>query len=120
VIVEVKPMVKASEMVKTEQSTKRQGINFGKLNLIPADEVPQPSRASTPYKELLRQIAKGQALYLTEREVSLATAAAAVRKLQKLQEFKDFTITQRTVEGQKRLYIIHEDNKPEKKSEGKE
>lgn len=118
-------MVKLTELAKSAQGSaspkekkhilRRQGINFRNPNIIKADAIPPPSRASTPYKELLRKIDKGQALVLTDMEVSLETAAAAVRRLKRLPEFEDFTVTRRTVEGQKRLYIVHEDNTPEVK-----
>jgi hypothetical protein len=104
-------MSTASEPTKKGTEAKRrahrrQGINFANLKIIRIEEIPPSSRVSTPYKDVLRQITKGHSLELTEQEVSLETAAAAVRRLQKLPEFKDFTVTRRTVEGQKRIYII--------------
>ena len=86
----------------------RKGIDPNNLKIIPESEVPPPTRASTPYRKILKKISKGSALVLSEREVSLATARAAIRTLQKRGEFKDFTITQRTIDGEKKLYIIHE------------
>jgi len=62
------------------------------------------------------KIGKGQALILTEEQVNLTTAAAAIRKLQKEEEFKNFNVTQRTVNGEKKLYVINE-GKPEEKGE---
>lgn len=94
-------------LIERKARRKRLGINFGNLTIINTTEIPPPARAKTPYKEVLRQITKGQALVLTEKEVSLETAAAAVRRLQKrVPEFKDYNVTRRTVDGEKRLYII--------------
>jgi hypothetical protein len=93
-------------MVKI-QSAKRKGLDFENLNIIPASEIPPKSKVHTPYQELLRQIGKGQALILSENEVSIATASAAVRRMRKQNEFKKFTVTQRTINGEKKLFIIN-------------
>ena len=98
---------------------KRKGLDFDNLNIISADEVPPKSRVHTPYRELLKRIGKGQALILTEAEVSLETASAAVRRLQRRGEFRDFKVTRRTINGEKKLYIIHENKEPEKKVMGR-
>jgi len=93
--------------IERKARRKRLGINFGNLRIINTVDIPPPSRVKTPYNEVLRQIDKGQALVLTEKEVSLETAAAAVRRLQRrVPEFKDYSVTRRTVDGEKRLYII--------------
>jgi hypothetical protein len=105
-------MTSASEEFKKNPPIERKarcklGINFGNLNIINTEDIPPKSRVTTPYTELLRQISKGQALVLTEKEVSLETAAAAVRRLQRrVPEFKDYSVTRRTVDGEKRVYII--------------
>lgn len=110
-IVSSDSMSTASEVAKKinepkRRAHRRQGINLSNLKMIKIEDIPPPSRVSTPYKDLLRQIAKGHSVELTEQEVSLETAAAAVRRLQKLPEFKDFTVTRRTVDGEKRIYIM--------------
>lgn len=104
-------MSTASDIAKKSSEIKRrahrrQGINLANLKIIKIEEIPPPSRISTPYKDLLRQIAKGHSAELTEQDVSLETAAAAVRRLQKLPEFKDYSVTRRTIDGEKRIYIM--------------
>ena len=93
--------------------------NIKNIKIIPASEVPPPSRVRSPYRQLLLKIGKGQAVYLTPNQVSLATAAAAIRNLQKRGEFKDFKVTRRTVDGEKRLYIINEGFDPNEPTEKK-
>lgn len=105
-------MTTANEIAKKVNNTKRKahlkrmGINLENLKIINTEDIPQPARAKTPYIDLLRQIPKGKTLELSEKEVSLETAAAAVRRLQKLPEFKDFSVTRRTIDGEKKIYII--------------
>jgi hypothetical protein len=86
----------------------RRGFDLENIKIIPASEVPPPSRVRSPYRQLLLKIGKGQAVYLTPIQVSLATAAAAIRNLQKRGEFRDFKVTRRTIDGEERLYIINE------------
>ncbi len=88
----------------------RRGLDLDNIKIISASEVPASSRVRTPYRELLQKIGKGQATYLTPHDVSLDTAAAAIRRLQRRggEEFKNFKVTRRKVEGELRLYIINE------------
>jgi hypothetical protein len=90
----------------------RRGFDLENIKIISANEVPPPSRVRSPYRQLLMKIGKGQAVYLTPWQVSLETASAAIRTLQKRGEFTDFKVTRRTVDGEKRLYIINESQEP--------
>lgn len=118
-------MVKVSETLKAEQPSKstepakkkyrilRKGLDLEHLNLVPKDAIPPKSKVSTPYRELLKRIPKGQAAVLTEHDVSLDTAAAAIRRFQRRGEYQNFKVTRRIVDGQKRLYVINKDAEPE-------
>ncbi|MCJ7559418.1 hypothetical protein MUO79_02215 [Candidatus Bathyarchaeota archaeon] len=103
------PKVRLDDAPEKKSRIARKGLDLDHLNIVPKEEIPPKSRVSNPYKELLRRIPKGKAVVLTPHDVSLDTAAAAIRRLQKLPEFRDFTATRRTVDGQTRLFIIHED-----------
>jgi hypothetical protein len=95
---------------KSDKKSKpvRRGFEVENIKIIQASEVPPASRVRSPYRQLLMKIGRGQAVYLTPQQVSLETASAAIRTLQKLGEFTDFKVTRRTVDGEKRLYIINE------------
>jgi len=86
---------------------KRKGVELRNLSIIEESEVPATYRRYTPYREILKRIGKGKALVLSEDEVSLDTAAAALRRLQRRGEFKNFRATRRTIDGKKHLYIIN-------------
>jgi hypothetical protein len=103
----------SKESIKRKARIVRQGLDLESIKIFPASEVPPPSRVRTPYRELLQKIGKGQATYLSPHDVSLNTAAAAIRKLQRRGGFKNFKVTRRTVDGEKRLYIINEGEKGE-------
>jgi hypothetical protein len=90
------------------QGKKRTGIYIKDINPFPASEVPSSSKAKTPFKELLNRIPKGQAIFITDNQVSLGTASQALRKLLDTPEFKDYKVTRRTIDGETRLYIINE------------
>ena len=86
----------------------RSGLNVENLTTFPISEIPPPTRATTPYRQLLSKIGKGDAVCLTDKQVSLGTASNALRKLLAEPEFKDYKVTRRTIEDEVRLYIIHE------------
>jgi hypothetical protein len=88
---------------------KRRILNYASLPKISISEIPPISKGSTQVQELLRQIHKGEAVIISENVFSLETAAAAVRRLRKKAEFKNFTVTRRTISGEKKLYIANEE-----------
>lgn len=97
----------ATEKETRPKRKNRSGLNFKSIEYFPKDEVPQPTRSSTPFKELLQKIPDDQAIYITDKQVSLGTAGNALRKLLAEPQFKNYEVTRRTVDGEIRLYIIH-------------
>jgi len=94
---------------------KRKGLDIKDLKIIDEGEVPAKPKRYTPYREILRRIRKGKALVISDEEIGVDTARAAIRRLQKKGEFAKLTLIQRTCEdGIKRLYVI---NPSEEKSE---
>lgn len=94
---------------------KRKGLDIKDLKIIDEDEVPAKPKRYTPYREIFRRIQKGKALVISDEEIGVDTARAAIRRLQKKGEFAKLIVTQRKGEdGIKRLYII---NPSEEKSE---
>jgi len=93
--------------------SKRKGIDLKNLPIIDESEVPDKPKRYTPYRELFKRIGNGKALVLTDNDVNLTTARAALRRLQRKGEFKQMMATQRTVEGKRTLYIINPSDKKE-------
>jgi len=91
---------------------KRSGIDFENLTVIDESEVPAKPKRYTPYRKLLKRIRKGKALVLSEEQISIDTARAAIRRLQKKGEFMNLTVTQRKNEdGIRILYVINPSEK---------
>ena len=99
-------------------SKKRKGLDLENLTIIDAEQVPAKPKRYTPYRDVLRRIRKGKALVLSEEEVSIETARAAIRRLQKKGEFTKLTVTQRkSANGTRKLYVV---NPSEEKTESNE
>ena len=87
---------------------KRRGIDIKSLTIIDENEVPAKPKRYTPYREMLKRIRKGKALVISDGEIGIDTARAAIRRLQKKGEFSKLVITQRKGEdGIRRLYVIN-------------
>ena len=96
-------------------SKKRRGIDTKNLTIIEESEVPAKPKRYTPYREIFRRIRKGKALVLSDEEVNIETARAAIRRMQKQGEFKKLIITQRKGEdGIRKLYVINPSEEKQK------
>jgi hypothetical protein len=99
------PKITLTEEKPKKQRIQRTGLDLDNVPIFSAKEIPPSTRTSIPFKELLRKLDRGQATYITDRQVSLGTASQRLRELLKTPEFKGYTAYRRTVEGEKRLYI---------------
>jgi len=99
----------AEDSPTIKRTARRRSLDYANLPKIKVSEIPSKSKAASQFIALLRQINKGEAVVLSENDFSLETAAAAVRRLRKQPEFKNITVTRRTINGEKKLYIANEE-----------
>jgi hypothetical protein len=87
---------------------KRRGLDPKNLKIIEEEEVPAKPQRYTPYREVLGRIRKGKALVISDEEISVDTARAAIRRLQRKGEFKKLVLSQvKGQDGIKKLYVVN-------------
>lgn len=73
---------------------------------IPEEEVPQ-RQVQYKWAEFFDMIPVGQAVILDGKKNNRDKVRAALKRLQKINRYLDYSVAGRTIEGKKKTYVIH-------------